>query len=96
MKPQIKLLIIWVVVLLIIFSGIAGYFYFKKDISNSSGSNSCTDMGCQKNELYVGSINSDKYYPCDCHYADRILPENIICFSSDQEAVDMGYTKSDC
>ena len=56
----------------------------------------CVNKGCPERNIYIGSINSDKYYACDCYYADTILPENIICFSTDSEAIEMGYTKSDC
>lgn len=47
---------------------------------------SCIDpkAGC----LYVGSKNSDKYYPPDCRYAKRIKPENLVCFKSEQEVKD--------
>ena len=79
----------------------------KQQISNTSDNsnnlsetipedNSCKNLGCPENTKYVGSVNSDKYYTCDCHYADRILPENIVCFISDEEAVDNGYIKLDC
>ena len=56
----------------------------------------CLELGCPDGTLYVGSINSDKYYVCSCHYAERINPENLKCFVSDSEAVEMGYLKVDC
>ncbi|MDP4039072.1 MAG: hypothetical protein Q8P57_00615 [Candidatus Pacearchaeota archaeon] len=58
--------------------------------------NSCLELGCEVDTLYVGSKNSDKYYGCDCHYAKRILPENLKCFSSVEEAGSAGYTRSEC
>ncbi len=54
------------------------------------------ELGCPSDTIYVGSINSDKYYGCDCRYVKTVLPENIACFDSDQDALDQGYTKSDC
>ena len=56
----------------------------------------CIELGCSKDTIYVGSINSDKYYGCDCHYALRIKPENIVCFEDDQDALSSGYVKSEC
>lgn len=56
----------------------------------------CLELGCSENTKYVGSINSDKYYTCDCRFAKQVNPENIICFSSGTEASSQGYIKSDC
>lgn len=44
--------------------------------------------------VYVGSKKGTKYYPPTCSYAKKINPENLRCFSSDQDARDKGYTKS--
>jgi len=41
--------------------------------------------------IYVGSVNSNKYHYPSCRYAQQILPENKIWFSSAEEALDMGY-----
>ena len=57
----------------------------------------CLELGCDTNTQYVGSINSDKYYTCSCHHADRINAENIACFSDDEDATEQGYEKvEDC
>ena len=56
----------------------------------------CVNLGCEGEMLFAGSKNSDKYYECDCHYALRINPENLICFKSDEDAVADGRVKSDC
>jgi hypothetical protein len=56
----------------------------------------CIELGCDLDTIYVGSVNSDKYYECDCRYAKAVLPDNIACFDSDEDAVSQGYTKSDC
>lgn len=58
--------------------------------------NSCESLGCPKDSIYVGSKNSDKYYGCDCQYAKRIKSSNIICFASDEEAINKNYIKVDC
>lgn len=46
------------------------------------------------NCAYVGSKNSDKFYPPTCSYAKRIKPENIVCFTTAQEAISQGRTES--
>ncbi|MFH1376199.1 MAG: thermonuclease family protein [Candidatus Woesearchaeota archaeon] len=47
---------------------------------------SCTDKF--KDCLYVGSKNSDKYYPPTCKWAKKIKEENKICFNSEEEVKD--------
>ncbi len=44
-----------------------------------------------KNCPFVGSKNSDKYYPPDCQWAKRIKSENLVCFSSAEDARQKGY-----
>lgn len=48
----------------------------------------------QKNCAFVGSKNSDKFYPPSCSYAKRIKPENVVCFANAQEALSQGRTQS--
>ena len=52
------------------------------------------DLGSLKKCAYVGSKNSDKFYPPTCSYAKRIKPENIVCFATAQEALAQGRTES--
>lgn len=40
---------------------------------------------------FVGSKNSDKYHSPTSGSAKRILPENIVCFGSEEEAEAEGY-----
>ena len=56
----------------------------------------CINLGCEKGTKYVGSKNSDKFYPCTCYYADRIHQENIVCFKTKQEAQQQDYHWIDC
>src|SRR3989344_3511102 len=60
------------------------------ETKESTGESPKTQERC----MYVGSKNSDKYYPPDCHFATRIKPENIQCFSSDEDAISRGYQRS--
>lgn len=56
------------------------------------GSKSATsdDSSCK----YVGSKNSTKYYPPTCSFAKRVKPENLRCFTSDEDAIKKGYVRS--
>ncbi|OYT40298.1 MAG: hypothetical protein B6U86_04260 [Candidatus Altiarchaeales archaeon ex4484_43] len=51
----------------------------------------CADLGCPPGTKFVGSKSSNRYHHCDCRYAKRIKPENIICFSSKRDAESKGY-----
>ena len=93
-----KPFIIAIIVLILIIISITVFLYLNsKEISVPLPiENKCVELGCSSDTIYVGSVNSDKYYECNCHYADRIKPENIICFSSDADAESNNYTKSEC
>ncbi|MFH0906222.1 MAG: hypothetical protein V1824_02710 [archaeon] len=98
MKKVVLILII-LITILIIGIGIYILYSINKSTTNPNPNEQqldCIEFGCPSGSIYVGSLNSDKYYVCNCSYAQRILPENINCFSSDAEAVAEGYTKIDC
>jgi hypothetical protein len=40
---------------------------------------------------FVGSKNSTKYHLPSCQWAKRIKPENLVCFSSAEDATAKGY-----
>lgn len=44
-------------------------------------------QGC----AFVGSKNSNKYHLPSCRWAKQIKPENLVCFSSVEDAVKKGY-----
>ena len=46
-----------------------------------------------KQEMFVGSSNSNKYHWPNCSFAKRISEENQIWFSSEKEAQDTGYIR---
>ena len=62
--------------------------------SSAAGKTSVTQntAGC----AYVGSRSSNKFYVPTCSYAKRVKPENMVCFSSAQEALGQGRTESKC
>jgi methylphosphotriester-DNA--protein-cysteine methyltransferase len=41
--------------------------------------------------MYVGSKNSDLYHLPSCAAAKRIKAENLVCFSSPEQAAQQGY-----
>ena len=56
----------------------------------------CVELGCEQGSVYIGSKNSDKFYYCNCRWAETISPENIVCFETKQEALDDNRTESEC
>lgn len=44
--------------------------------------------------LFVGSAKGTKYYPPTCTYAKNIAKENLRCFTSEKQAQEEGYTRS--
>lgn len=44
--------------------------------------------------LFVGSKNSNKYHALGSQWANRIKPENRVCFKSKEEAESKGYVPS--
>ena len=56
----------------------------------------CIELGCPEGSIYIGSVNSDKYYECTCYYAEQINPQNRICFMTEQEAEDDERVRSEC
>jgi hypothetical protein len=52
-----------------------------------------TGIGSSPNQncAFVGSKNSNKYHLPTCRFAKNIKPENLVCFSSVDDAVKKGY-----
>lgn len=61
-------------------------------VSQTSANLTDSMSGC----AFVGSKNSNKFYPPTCSYAKRIKPENVVCFKSAEEAIGQGRTESKC
>ena len=61
-------------------------------VSQTSANLTGSMAGC----AFVGSKNSNKFYPPTCSYAKRIKPENVVCFKSAEEAIGQGRTESKC
>ena len=75
----------------------AGYSSLEKNGSNplSRGMPECSEGGVCKNN-YVGSKNSDKFYPADCRYAKLIKEENKVFFNSQEEGGKAGRLYIEC
>jgi hypothetical protein len=66
------------------------------EINNNVNITACVELGCDNQTKYVGSKESDKYYVCDCRWAKLIKKQNLICFKSHQEALNINYTWVEC
>jgi hypothetical protein len=58
--------------------------------------NQTTSKSNNQTCAYVASKNSNKYHLSTCQFAQKIKPENKICFSSAEEAIKMGYQGAKC
>jgi hypothetical protein len=58
-----------------------------QEAKNSLASNTTATANC----AFAGSKNSNKYHLATCRWAKQIKPENIVCFSSADEAAQKGY-----
>ena len=98
LKITLPAVLLLIVVALFIVAFIIADNYVKKMTEETEipSSDPCLELRCPEDSIYVGSLNSDKYYACDCYYAQSILPENLICFSSDTDAISQNYIKSEC
>ena len=56
----------------------------------TTGQNSASSE-MPKNCAYVGSKNSNKYHLPTCQYAKKIKPENLVCFTSIEDATAKNY-----
>ena len=100
--PALILLLV-VIVFIALFAYVMYYWENQRNVElpadsggASEGEQACIELGCPKGSIYAGSVNSDKYYDCDCRYAKNINPENLVCFSSDNEALNDERVKSEC
>ena len=59
------------------------------DVAHSSQDHSKDSI--TKQGVFVGSTKSDKYHYPSCRWAEKILPENEIWFSSSTDARAHGY-----
>ncbi|MFH1055715.1 MAG: hypothetical protein V1744_06440 [Candidatus Altiarchaeota archaeon] len=46
----------------------------------------CAKLGCPAGTNYVASKSSTKYHLCACRSAKTIMPKNIVCYKTQQEA----------
>ncbi|MEM2605418.1 MAG: thermonuclease family protein [Candidatus Pacearchaeota archaeon] len=53
---------------------------------SKSNADACVALGCPEGTVFVASKNSKKYHRCNCEWAKKIKPENLLCFKSKEEA----------
>ena len=59
-----------------------------KELEKNAVRNKLGVWGCEDKKtecLFVGSMSSDKYHTPSCKYAKKILPKNLVCFTSEEE-----------
>ena len=91
-KNEIAFFILLIILVFLVVFGMVYFIFFRA----TGEENTCENLGCVTEENFVGSINSDKYYECSCSNVNRINKENIVCFVSESDAEDLGYTKGRC
>jgi len=57
-------------------------------------SGECDTFGCFPGDKIVADMQMDLFYDCSCARARWIKPEFILCFASEEEAVERGYRKA--
>lgn len=63
-------------------------------VADSSTNTQCQKIGCYSNSLFAGYKETYIYYDCSCPQVSQISKENLICFSSDSDAIYRGYNKA--
>lgn len=54
----------------------------------------CVELGCPIGTIAVSSKYGDVYYNCACGSALLITPENLVCFSTLQDAIASGFRET--
>lgn len=69
---------------------------YKQPVDNENSTKTTIVAGETNNKdcVFIGSSNSNKYHLPDSSWADRIKPENRICFESEEDAKKQGYEPS--
>ena len=62
-----------------------------KDTTSTENLAKTSPTTLPQNCAYVGSKNSNKYHLPTCQWAKRIKPENMVCFSSIEDATSKNY-----
>ena len=62
-----------------------------KDTTSSQNLAQTSPTALPQNCAFMGSKNSNKYHLPSCRYAKLIKPENVVCFSSIEDATSKNY-----
>jgi len=63
----------------------------QKDTISAQNSALASPAALPQNCAFIGSKNSNKYHLPTCQWAKRIKPENVVCFSSVEDATAKNY-----
>lgn len=67
------------------------------EVTENSESTEKNDVNAKEKEcVFVGSKNSNKYHLPTCQSAAKIKQENRVCFSSTEDAKNQGYEPAKC
>ena len=64
------------------------------DIGYQRLSHRCVELGCPVGTIAVASKYGDVYYNCGCGAAFMIIPENLACYTSLQDAIAEGLRET--
>ncbi len=56
--------------------------------------NECSEIGCPLGTTLIGDAKTDLYYECKCTFVKWIKPVHLLCFDSEEEAMERGYRKA--
>jgi hypothetical protein len=57
--------------------------------------NECSELGCPLGTTLIGDAKTDLYYECKCTFVKWIKPVHLLCFDSEEEAMERGYRKAE-
>jgi len=57
--------------------------------------NECSELGCPLGTALIGDAKTDLYYECKCTFVKWIKPVHLLCFDSEEEAMERGYRKAE-
>ena len=91
-----KYILIFLIALVVIL-GVLFVFVAKQHetVKGEAYAEACVGLGCPNGTMFVGSKNSNKFHECTSRHAKNILPENIVCFNTQEDAAMKGYEQGE-
>ena len=63
-------------------------------LTSCTHQNDCEKLGCPLETQVVASWSGEVYHECSSSYAKRISMANLLCFSSEEKAEELGFRPS--